>query len=322
VLSKVINNFTSKIKFIESSSFKTPVLFLIFNRPNVTQRVFSAIKKVRPTQLYVAADGPRSNPGEKERCNKTRNILEKVDWDCEVKTLFREENLGCRLAVSSAIDWFFEEETEGIILEDDCLPNQSFFWYCQELLEHFRNDTRIMHIGGTNFQFGNYPTNDSYYFSRYAHVWGWASWRRAWKFYDEKMEQCPVENYNEILLHFADNQSFNNYWYKVFQQTSNGETNTWDYQWTFACWNQKGLSVIPSVNLVSNLGFSADSTHTSKPSPLANMLTETINLPLKHPNQVVRHQKADTYVECQQFSRPILSRILQIIYRLMGWRKK
>jgi len=318
----VNNNISSKTKF-EAGSFKTPILLLIFNRPDITHRVFSAIREVRPTQLYVAADGPRSEyAGDKERCNNTRNILEKVDWDCEVKTLFREENLGCRLAVSRAIDWFFEAETEGIIMEDDCLPNQSFFWFCQELLKYFRDDTRIMHIGGTNFQFGNYPTNDSYYFSRYAHVWGWASWRRAWKFYDEKMEQFSVENYNEISLHCNDNQSFTNYWYKVFQQTSNGEINTWDYQWTFACWNQKGLSVVPSVNLVSNLGFSADSTHTYKPSPLANMFTETINLPLKHPNQVLRHQKADKYVECQQFSRPILSRILQYICRIMGWRKK
>ena len=318
----MINHSATKKK-IEPGPFKTPILFLIFNRPDITHRVFSAIREVRPTQLYIAADGPRSEyPGDKERCNKTRNILEKVDWDCEVKILFREENLGCRLAVSRGIDWFFAAETEGIIIEDDCLPNQSFFWFCQELLTYFRDDTRIMHIGGINSQFGNNQINDSYYFSRYAHVWGWASWRRAWKFYDVKMEQCSVENYKEILNHFTDNKSFINYWYKIFKQTSNGEINTWDYQWTFACWNQKGLSVVPSVNLVANLGFSVDSTHTFKPSPLANMVTETINLPLKHPNQVARHQKADKYVECQQFSRPIFNRILQYICKIMRWRKK
>ena len=309
--------------FNPNTSFNTPVLFLIFNRPNTTQQVFSAIRKAKPPRLYIAADGPRSDyPNDAESCEIARSIATNVDWECDVKTLFNDQNLGCRKSVSEAINWFFENEPEGIILEDDCLPSQSFFWFCQELLKHFQDDTRIMHIGGTNFQFGNYPTNDSYYFSRYAHVWGWASWRRAWKFYDEKMEQCSVENYSEILLQFTDNQSFTKYWYKVFQQTSIGEINTWDYQWTFACWNQKGLSVVPSVNLVSNLGFSADSTHTYKPSPLANMLTEKINLPLKHPKHVVRHKKADKYVECQQFSRPILNRILQYIYRIMGWRKK
>ena len=167
-----------------------PVLFLIFNRPETTIQVFSAIKKAQPNRLYIAADGPRPEyPDEVNHCKIARTIATNVDWDCEVKTLFRDQNLGCRLAVSQAIDWFFEQEPEGIILEDDCLPNQSFFWFCKELLEKYRNETRIMHIGGTNFQFGKNRTNYSYYFSRYAHIWGWASWRREWKYYDEKLKK-------------------------------------------------------------------------------------------------------------------------------------
>ena len=170
-------------------SVNTPVLFLIFNRPETTEIVFSVIRKAEPPRLYVAADGPRPDyPNDAESCEIVRAIATDVNWDCKVKTLFRDQNLGCKLAASKAIDWFFEQELEGIILEDDCLPDQSFFWFCQELLGKYRDDTRIMHIGGTNFQFGKERTKYSYYFSRYAHVWGWASWRRAWKFYDVEMK--------------------------------------------------------------------------------------------------------------------------------------
>ena len=314
---------TQQINFVKTNAFKTPVLFLIFNRPETTQQVFSAIRKAKPLHLYVAADGPR--PGfvdEAKHCELAREVATNVDWDCEVKTLFRENNLGCRFAVSEAIDWFFEQELEGIILEDDCLPDQSFFFFCQKVLEHFRHDTRIMHVGGTNFQFGNNQTKYSYYFSRYVHVWGWASWRRAWTFYDEKMTQLPVDKYNEILIHWReDGQNFIRYWNNVFQQTARGEIDTWDHQWTFACWNQNGLSVVPSVNLISNLGFSKESTHTKKTSPLANMSTDRIELPLIHPQLILRHQKADRYVERQQFSRPILYRLLQKFFRSIYLRK-
>ncbi len=191
----------------------SPVLFLIFNRPETTEQVFSAIKKAQPPRLYIAADGPRSEyPNDAESCDISRAIATNVDWDCEVKTLFQDQNLGCRLAVSGAVDWFFEQETEGIILEDDCLPDQSFFLFCQELLEQYRDDTRIMQIGGTNYQFGKKRTNYSYYFSRYGHLWGWASWRRAWSFYDEKMKQWPTAKQNGILLHWADDWGFIRYW--------------------------------------------------------------------------------------------------------------
>ena len=302
-------------------SLTTPVLFLIFNRPETTEKVFSAIKKAKPSRLYIAADGPRSEyPNDAESCEISRAIATNVDWDCEVKTLFRNQNLGCRLAVSQAIDWFFEQELEGIILEDDCLPDQSFFWFCQELLERYRDDSRIMHIGGTNFQFGINQTNYSYYYSRYAHVWGWASWRRAWKYYDEKLKQWYECNNNGMLLHWADDRRFINYWRKIFEKVAKGEVDTWDYQWTFACWNQNGLSVVPSSNLVSNLGFSKESTHTSRKSPLSQMSIKPINYPLSHPNFVIRHCKADRYVECQQFSRPLITRLRHKFARLISQR--
>ena len=159
----------------------TPVLFLIFNRPELTEKVFQKIQDAQPKYLFVAADGPRDNKyGEKDLCEKTRAVvLENITWECEVKTLFRTENLGCRTAVSSAINWFFENVEEGIILEDDTVPDNSFFSYCQALLEKYRNHEQIMMITGDNFQDGIKRGNGSYYFSRYVHIWGWASWRRA-----------------------------------------------------------------------------------------------------------------------------------------------
>ena len=312
---------TIKSTFVTDITLTSPVLFLIFNRPETTQMVFSAIRKAKPPRLYVAADGSRSDyPNEAKNCEIARSIATKVDWDCEVKTLFQDQNLGCRLAVSGALDWFFEQETEGIILEDDCLPDQSFFLFCQELLEQYRDDTRIMQIGGTNFQFGKTRTNYSYYFSRYGHLWGWASWRRAWSFYDEKMKQWPTAKQNEILLHWADDWGFIRYWESIFDKTARGDLDTWCYQWMFACWSQNGLSIVPSVNLVSNLGFTKEATHTIDSSPLANMSIKPIKFPMAHPNLVVRNWKADRYVECQQFSRPLLSRLLRKFLRLIRWK--
>lgn len=176
------------------SEFKlnVPVLLLIFNRPDTTQRVFHEIRGASPLQLFISADGPRENkPGEFEKCQITRDIVRQVDWDCEVYTNFRDKNLGCKIAVSSAIDWFFENVEEGIILEDDCLPSFSFFRFCEELLEKYRDDERIMQIGGTNLLSEWQRSDDSYYFSKYGAIWGWATWRRAWQYYDVNMKLWP-----------------------------------------------------------------------------------------------------------------------------------
>jgi hypothetical protein len=180
-----------------------------------------------------------------------------------------------------------------------------------------------MHIGGTNFQFGKERTKYSYYFSRYTHLWGWASWRRAWKYYDVKLKQWPEGRKNEILLNWADDQNFIRYWNNVFQQNASGEIDTWDHQWIFACWSQNGLSIVPSLNLVKNLGFSKKSTHTrDEKSELAYMSTKTMNSPMVHPNFIVRHWEADRYVEYQQFSRPPLLRVLRKFKRLIRWRNE
>ena len=161
--------------------FETPILFITFNRPDTTKRVFEAIKKIKPKKLFISADGPRENKvGEKQKCLTVRSIFDNIDWDCEVKTLFQEKNLGCKIAATTAVTWFFQSVEEGIIIEDDCLPNKSFFLFCQKMLATYRKHEAIMHISGTNFQFGNKRGEASYYFSRCIHMWGWATWRRAW----------------------------------------------------------------------------------------------------------------------------------------------
>ncbi len=278
--------------------FHTAVLFVIFNRPDTTQKVFEAIRAIKPPRLYVAADGPRPHvPGDVQKCMETRKIIESVDWDCDVKTLFRETNLNCGVAPSSAFTWFFEHEEEGIILEDDCLPSETFFWYCQDLLQRFRYDTRVMHIGGNNFLKGWRRDNDySYYFSQNGHVWGWATWRRAWKLFDFEMrlyEQVKSKGYFNAFFQSAIEKFYR---LRKFDKTAarRGSIDCWDYQWDFARFIQSGLAIVPEKNLVRNLGFGAGATHTlNKKSYRSDLPEQDIELPLRHPPFVIRDTKSD-----------------------------
>lgn len=266
----------------------TPVLFLIFNRPDVTGLVFEAIKKAKPKKLFVAADGPRAHKeGEKEKCEETRKlILDNIDWDCEVKILFREENLGCKYAVSGAISWFFEHVEEGIILEDDCLPDPDFFKYCGELLEKYRNDSSVMHIGSNNFNNITEKRKSSYYFSHYVEIWGWATWRRAWKLYDPEMKAFPVLDRSVFLKSTFKTSTEREYWTNCFNTSFENKVDTWDYQWVFCVYLNSGLCITPYTNLVTNLGFRPDATHTTTYHPaFSNMKALPIGK-LIHPAEV------------------------------------
>ncbi len=273
-----------------------PVLLIIFNRPDTTQRVFNEICKAKPVKLYVAADGPRNVKGDEEKCEATRTVVKQVDWDCEVKLLFREKNLGCGVSASTATNWLFENETEGIILEDDTLPNQSFFWFCQDLLEKYRDDERIMMIGGDNFQDDNKRGDGSYYFSKYPQTWGWAGWRRAWRHYDFKMADFPnFRDQNQIRNVFEDTL-VQEYWLRIFELTYEGKIDTWDYQWLFAIWRQNGLCITPNVNLVSNIGCGhEDASHIKDAdNKLANVKTFSLER-INHPTFMLQDKEADEY---------------------------
>lgn len=295
----------------------TPVAIFIFNRPDTTRRVFAAIRDARPTKLLVIADGPRPKRSkEVEACRATRTILSGVDWPCEVLTNYAETNLGCRVRVSSGLDWVFRTVEEAIILEDDCLPHPTFFSYCAELLDRYRHNERVMHIGGANFQFGQRYGPASYYFSRYAHVWGWASWRRAWKHYDVGMACWPKVR-QQIVASF-ESQDERNFWLTTWDKIYQGRINTWDYQWAFTCIAQGGLTVIPNVNLISNIGFGSTATHTTSNSFLANIPTEALESPIIHPPVIVRAAEADARVQRLFFYTDSLLR--RIVRRLVGVR--
>lgn len=272
----------------------TPILFLIFNRPDTTQKVFDAIRKAQPKQLFVAADGARiDRGGDKEKCEITRNIIKQVDWDCEVKTLFRNENLGCGKAVSGAITWFFENVEEGIILEDDCLPNSDFFIYCKEMLDYYRNNRDVMFIGGDNFQKGKKWGDASYYFSAYNHVWGWATWKRTWDIYDFKLNNINWDEINDILNFYFNSTPQINYWKNIFKRMKgDNPIDTWDYQLTLSIWKNKGISIIPNVNLVSNIGFGVQATHTNNKNASSNMLVNDI-LPIVYSKIILVYKDAD-----------------------------
>ena len=274
-------------------TLKSPVLFMIFNRPDVTRDVFEKIRLAKPSRLYIAADGPRTNRNEEELCKETRSVINQIDWDCQVKTLFREDNLGCKYAVSSAIDWFFSNEEEGVILEDDCLPSSDFFVFCDVMLEKYRLDSRIRHIGGSNFQNGIKRGQDSYYFSSLTHVWGWACWKRSWIDYDVELTK-----YNSLDIDYCFRNVFNNIflvdaWVDIFNKLNKGEIDTWDYQWSITNFLNNGLSIIPNVNLISNIGFGTNATHTMNSDHVfANIKLEELGT-ITHPSVVIADTCAD-----------------------------
>ncbi len=281
-------------KFIPIKPLETAVLFLVFNRLDTTKQVFNAIREAKPPSIYIASDGPRKFKNkEQEKVNSVREyILNHIDWECEVKTLFRDENLGCKIAVSSAINWFFENEEMGIILEDDCLPSQSFFWFCEEMLIKYKNDTRIWHIGGTN-PIDKELTSNSYYISKYNRIWGWATWRRAWMNYDVTINFWPNIKQSKILFDLLTKKEALLF-EKTFDQVYKGTIDTWDYQW-FLIRLLNGKAIIPNTNLVSNLGFREDATHTvDKDSALSNLPQGEMTFPLIHPQFLIDNTKKDT----------------------------
>jgi hypothetical protein len=288
-----------------------PIVLIIFNRPELTARVFAAIRKAKPTKLFVIADGPREHvPEDVENCRKAREIITQVDWQCQVFQNYSAENLGCGVRPATGITWVFDQVEEAIILEDDCLPHPTFFRYCAELLTHYRDDERIMAISGNNFQFGNNPTLHSYYFSIFPHCAGWASWRRAWKYYDYQIELLPTIEDGDWLYNIFSQKKFVKYWLKEFRSVYKcKQKHIWDYQWTFCCWIQSGLCIIPCVNLISNIGYGPSATHTKETCLLANIPSHPMNFPIIHPEFVVRNLAADQFTQIQNFDYGAWSRL-------------
>jgi hypothetical protein len=279
---------------------KTPVVFIIFNRPELTKKVFETIREAKPKQLLVIADGARF-PEEVEKCQQTKAIINDVDWNCEVLTNFSETNLGCRKRVYSGLDWVFSQVEEAIILEDDCLPHPSFFRYCETLLNYYRHDERIMVVSGDNFQDGQQRTHYSYYFSKYSHCWGWATWRRAWQYWNFNSEKWIEFRDAGLMKYVCDDPDEERYWVNIFNNLFlEGKPDSWAYAWTFACWSQSGLTILPNTNLVSNIGFGDDATHTFGENTYSKMATQDVG-EIAHPPFILNHHEADQYTFNRHF---------------------
>ncbi len=306
---------------MQQDVFETPILFLIFNRPDTTRQVFDAIRQRKPRYLYVASDGPRQDRvGEKEKVEVVRKIATDVDWDCEVVTLFREKNLGCKVAVSSAIDWFFEHVEEGIILEDDCVPNQSFFQFCSKLLKKYKYVNNVWEISGVNLFAGQVVFDASYAFSRYGGIWGWATWKRAWAAYDVNMDSWMEKRKNtkwlkSVCTTMSERIIIRQQFDAVAVQK---EINTWDYQWVYTKLLFNGLSIIPQVNMIQNIGFGEGATHTTKKNTQYCFTQSELSDELVHPESVYENQEyqalySQRFFVQRTFLRKVLDKIKGVI---------
>lgn len=284
-----------------ADALHTPVIFLVFNRPAATRQVFEEIRRARPPKLLVVADGPRQNrPNDLARCAETRAIAQQVDWPCETLTRFSQQNLGCKLNVARGLDWAFEQVEEAIILEDDCLPDSSFFRFSEELLERYRDNDRVSQICGSNYQQGHRRTPYSYYFSRHAHIWGWATWRRSWQHNDLAMSAWPELRRQRWLNEYLGGAKAAFYWTKLFDDSyrgGDGSLNSWAIPWTFSNWVRGNVSVIPEVNLVANIGHSEEGTHTTGRGAGNETAVGTVEFPLRHPPTIEANRKADSNTE-------------------------
>lgn len=295
--------------------FNTPILFIVFNRPGPTQKVLDMLASIKPKQLYISADGAReNNENDIKNCEEVRNIIKNIHWDCEVKYLIRAENWGCKNAVSDAISWFFSNVEQGIILEDDCLPNQSFFTFCENMLSTHKDDAQIMHIGGTNFQSKDISLSESYYYSRIVHVWGWASWKRAWDLYNVAIDEYTKPTLRKWFKDYEFNKNSFLYWHKAFTSVKENQINTWDYQWTYALWKHNGLSIIPSQNLVTNIGFDINATHTTKGAETYALLPMYDLNEIIHPTSKVVNLSLDNNTFSKWYiKRSLTKRIIDLI---------
>lgn len=290
-----------------------PVALVLFNRPDKTRKTLDAIRRVKPTTLYAIADGPRPNtPEDAARCAATRALIDEIDWDCTVHKAYAEQNLGIKQRVEGGLDWVFANEDAAIVLEDDCVAHPTFFRFCEELLTHYQSEHRVRSITGTNLLGSESASPYSYRFSRYPISWGWATWRRAWQQYDPEMRTWTRALQTEWLAPFLGDVRASEYWAFIFNSESTTPAN-WDYAWTYAAWQHDGLSIHPNVNLISNIGFGADATHTTEPmDTLANRAVHAMTFPLQHPAQLSRDVAADTRIEENVYSGSLTRMLVRV----------
>jgi hypothetical protein len=302
---------------------ETPVVFIVFNRPAHTRASFARIAEARPSRLLVIADGPRANkPGEFEVCEEVRRAATAVDWPCQVDVNFSTENMGCRNRIISGLNWAFERVEEAIILEDDVLPDPTFFPFCEQMLRHYRGDNRISMIAGFNPVQDFLDTDYSYVFSQLTHIWGWATWRESWARYDEHLKDWQEVKRTGLLREIFDTPAAVAYWTSIFDAMHGGTgANTWDYQWMYTNLMQNTLSIVPRVNMVKNIGFDGDATHTVNVGEGYKLTSRSIEFPLVHPPTLVPLRSMDRRdFEILNYRVPTL--LHRIVRKVKNQRKK
>ncbi|WP_316832725.1 nucleotide-diphospho-sugar transferase [Pedobacter aquatilis] len=286
--------------------------------------VFEEIKKQRPKFLCIAADGPRDNQlNDIKLCAEAKSIIADIDWECQVDTLFRAKNLGSKYAVSEAITWFLNKYGYGIILEDDCLPNSSFFYFTESLLNKYQHDTNVMMITGCSFQ-NNTSSSATYYFSKYVHVWGWATWKRAWDLYNVSLVNEPEAAKSAIIKQTFKSRREQKLWDYNLSLINNG-LDAWDYQWMYWIWKNRGLTIIPWQNMIANIGFGPDATHTFDESSNQSKMKQFELTQIVHPKEIKEDLKADNYERYQMlimpFKKVILTKIISRAKRFFSLNK-
>lgn len=300
-------------------AFGTPIVMIVFRRPEVTKRVFAAVAAARPERLFLIADGPSADrPADAQACEEVRKIVTQVDWPCKVQTNFSEQNMGLRQRIVSGLNWVFSEVEEAIILEDDCLPDPSFFPFCAEMLERYRDHNQIGFIAGFNPMESMFKSPFSYYFTQMPHIWGWATWRRAWRQYDDCLESWPAVKEAGLLNMLFPDKAVAAYWTRIFDGTYNGtRNNSWAYRWVYTCWMRNWLQVVPSRNLIQNVGFGPDSEHTAKAPRGHNVASASLTFPLHHPPAITAWPAQFRATQRQLYVPSIPYRITARILRLL-----
>lgn len=297
---------------------KTPVLLLVFNRPEYVRQSLSHLRSIQPSRLFISGDGPRaSHPDDVDKIKQVRRVIEQeVDWECELITTFRKHNGGCKLGVSQGISWFFQHVEHGIILEDDCIPHPSFYQFCGELLERYADNEGIFSIMGANILQRRY-SNDSYIFTPHMFCWGWATWRRAWKYFDLDMYGLNDSKTRQMLLGLFEDESIVRYWTDIFHKTQSDEIDSWANRWVYACFYNQAMNILSNVNLVTNVGFgfNADATHTKLTHAKHSIVPSfSMKFPLRHPTTITLNRDRARFIQQSIYQEPLLKKLWHFCY--------